>query len=178
MFTMTRQKSAIIALVLLLTLSTGWLVAGDKKKKSKKGDPAVQQMDDRQQAMHALNRLTFGPRPGDVDRVMQIGVDKWIDQQLNPGKIDDSALEARLSQYRTLKMDAREMAENFPPPQVLKAVADGRMGMPRDPEKRAVYEAAVERYQDRKEKKADKAAAAEPQPPAQDDQQNMNPDEM
>jgi len=175
--TSIRRTSAVAALLLLLTLSTTWLIAGDKKKKDKKGTTAATQMDTRQQAMHALNRLTFGPRPGDVDRVMAMGVDKWIDQQLNPSKIDDSALDARLAQYRTLKMDAREMAENFPPPQVLKAVADGKVGMPRDPEKRAVYEAAVDRYENRKDKKAEKGAADQ-KPAAQDDQQNANPDEM
>lgn len=171
-----RLKGAIIALLLLLTLSTTLLVAGDKKKKSKMGSADASQMGERQQAMHALNRLTFGPRPGDVDRVIAMGVDKWIDLQLNPHKIDDSALEARLSQYRTLKMDARELAENFPPPQVLKAVADGKMRMPSDPDKRAVYEAAVERYQNRQDKKT--AAVGAQAQATQADQQNMNPDEM
>jgi uncharacterized protein (DUF1800 family) len=45
---------------------------------------------------HALNRLAYGPRPGDVERVKQIGLSVWIDQQLRPDAIDDSALKARL----------------------------------------------------------------------------------
>src|SRR5215212_1047880 len=45
---------------------------------------------------HALSRLAYGPRPGDVDRVKQIGLPAWIDQQLHPDAIDDSALTARL----------------------------------------------------------------------------------
>lgn len=121
----------------------------------------------RKRALHALNRLTFGPRPGDVDRVLSIGVDKWIDQQLNPEKIDDSAVNGRLAAFRTLNMDPREMIANFPPPQVLKQVADGKRAMPNDPEKRAIYEAAIEKYQARKEKKADPA-----------DQAQMSPEEM
>jgi len=40
---------------------------------------------------HALNRLTFGTRPGDVDRVRAMGLATWIDQQLHPGRIDDHA---------------------------------------------------------------------------------------
>ena len=44
----------------------------------------------RERAIHVLNRLTFGPRPGDVDRVMRIGIDRWIDQQLRPESIADS----------------------------------------------------------------------------------------
>src|SRR5499427_10874099 len=42
--------------------------------------------------VHALNRLAYGPRPGDVERVKQMGLAKWIDQQLNPSSIDDSAV--------------------------------------------------------------------------------------
>ena len=45
---------------------------------------------------HALNRLAYGPRPGDVERVKQIGLSAWIEQQLHPDAIDDSALKARL----------------------------------------------------------------------------------
>ena len=43
-----------------------------------------------------------------------MGVDKWIDQQLHPDKIDDHALDARLSPFRTLRMDTRQIVENFP----------------------------------------------------------------
>ena len=54
------------------------------------------------------------------------GVDKWIDLQLHPEKIDDSAVDARLSGFRTLRMDTREIVENFPPQQLIKAVAEGK----------------------------------------------------
>ncbi|HWJ94217.1 MAG TPA: DUF1800 family protein, partial [Telluria sp.] len=40
-----------------------------------------------QQAAHALNRLAFGPRPGDIERVARLGVRKYIDEQLDPGSI-------------------------------------------------------------------------------------------
>jgi uncharacterized protein (DUF1800 family) len=173
-----RQGANFALVVLLLTLSTSWLIAGDKKRK---GSTAENQMGEHQRAIHALNRLTFGPRPGDVDRVAAMGVDKWIDQQLNPNKIDDSALDARLAQFRTLKMQPKEMLANFPPPQVLKQVADGKMAMPNDPEKRAIYEAAVERYQNKQEKKQEKAAVPNTtqqdagEPPALQDE--MTPEE-
>jgi len=166
-----RQSAAIVLVILLLTLSTNWLIAGDKKRK---GSAAESQMVEHQRAIHALNRLTFGPRPGDVDRIAAMGVDKWIDQQLNPYKIDDAALEARLAQFRTLKMQPKEMLANFPPPQVLKQVADGKMAMPSDPEKRAIYEAAVERYQNKQEKKQNKTQPVNAD--QQDDAQKM--DEM
>ena len=49
------------------------------------------------QVLHVLNRITFGPRPGDVDRVHRLGVEKWVRQQLQPHLIpEDSLVEARL----------------------------------------------------------------------------------
>jgi hypothetical protein len=65
----------------------------------------------------ALNRITFGPRPGDFERVQQIGIDAYIEEQLAPEKIDDSTLEAQLAQrYPTLKMSAAELWQNYPQP--------------------------------------------------------------
>src|SRR5437899_11761421 len=137
-------RKPLILLGLVLLICTAALLAGDKKSKSKTTDasaaqPAAQIEDDKR-IVHALNRFTFGVRPGDVERVRSIGLDQWFDEQLHPEKINDSAMEARLAPFRTLKMSTKEMVENFPPPQVLKAIENGRMSMPRDPAKRAVYE--------------------------------------
>lgn len=103
--------STIVLLVILACAVSVSLWAGNKKKDKKTA--AVPQMNERQRALHALNRLTFGPRPGDVDRVMAIGVDKWIDQQLHPEKIGNAAMESRLEPLRTLRMDPRQLVENF-----------------------------------------------------------------
>ncbi len=121
---------------------------------ARKDKPAVaDQKDDQERALHALNRLAFGPRPGDVERVRAMGVDKWIDEQLHPEKIDDQALDARLQSLRTLRMSTHEMVDNFPSQQVIKAIAEGKQSMPSDSAKRAVYEAQLERYQEKKEQK-------------------------
>lgn len=101
-------------------------------------------MDAHKQALHALNRLAFGPRPGEVQRVEEMGVDKWIETQLHPEKLDDSALEARLAPFRTLRMSTRELVENFPPPQMIRAVADGRQKLPSDSATRAMLQSADE----------------------------------
>jgi len=119
----------------------------------KNKETSSSQMPEQKRAIHALSRLTFGPRPGDTNRVMAMGVDNWIDQQLHPDKIDDHALEARLAPLRTLRMDTREIVENFPPDQVIKAVAEGKQSLPSDPSKRAVYEAQLERFKQRQERK-------------------------
>ena len=49
-------------------------------------EPDVPQMTADQKVLHALNRLTFGPRPGDLEAVKQKGLDQWIEQQLHPAR--------------------------------------------------------------------------------------------
>src|SRR5437899_4056158 len=67
---------------------------------------------------HVLNRIGFGPRPGDVARVRAIGVRSYIDQQLHPERIPDGAVTARLAGLRTLTMSSREIAEAYEMPQI------------------------------------------------------------
>src|SRR5215475_4689792 len=146
---MPLTRKPLILLGLIFLVSTAALLAGDKKSKSKTTDssaslPAAQmQIEDDKRIVHALNRFTFGGRPGDVERIRAMGLDQWFDEQLHPDRINDSAVEARLAPFRTLKMSTREMVENFPPPQVLKAIENGKMSMPHDPAKKAVYESRM-----------------------------------
>ena len=145
-----RGRTLATAASLLMIAGLGTELAPARKK-----DKPAGAMDEHKRAVHALNRLTFGPRPGDVQRVEQMGVEKWIELQLHPERIDDSALEARLAPFRTLRMDTRELVENFPPNQLIRQVANGKAGLPSDPTKRAVYEAQLRRYEERQERKAD-----------------------
>jgi uncharacterized protein (DUF1800 family) len=149
---MPASRRAVASLGLVIAIFTVLLAAGDKKPKAK-GAATLAQMDDDKRVVHALNRLTFGVRPGDVERVRAMGLDKWFDQQLHPGKIDDSAIDARLAPFRTLKMGTREMVENFPPPQILKQVENGRMSMPSDPAKRAIYQSRIAAMQENEQQK-------------------------
>ena len=63
--------------------------------------------------MHVLNRAGFGPRPGDVAHVRQIGLEVWIEQQLQPERIPDAAVEARLRSYETLDLSSGEIAQRY-----------------------------------------------------------------
>lgn len=81
----------------------------------------------REQALHALNRLAFGPRPGDLDAVMKEGVDRWIDRQLTPDRIEDRQGVAVLSAYEHLGKDASDLRAEFPPPGALRRATEGRM---------------------------------------------------
>ena len=127
-----------------------------KKKEKLIGLPSA---NEQKRAVHALNRLAFGPRPGDIQQVMAMGVDNWIDLQLHPEKIPDTAAESRLAGFRTLRMSSREIAEEFPDNQMVKQVMDGKKSMPTDAAKRAVYSRA-DRAAGRKEGTEEKKAAA------------------
>src|SRR6202047_2446646 len=63
-----------------------------------------------------MNRLAYGPRPGDVERVRQMGLAKWIDQQLASNTIDDKAVNARLENLPTLSMSSARLIEEYPQP--------------------------------------------------------------
>ena len=149
MLAMKAAANKVTALLVVCCLA-GVLAAKKKADTTTAGDQ-------QKRALHALDRLTFGPRPGDVEAVTAMGVDHWIELQLHPEKIGNSALEARLAPYRTLHMSAREVAVNFPPPQVLKAVQDGKLPMPNDPYRRAVYSANLFRLEEKKAAKQDTA---------------------
>jgi uncharacterized protein (DUF1800 family) len=99
-----------------------------------------------QQILHALDRLTFGPRPGDVAAVKKLGVKKWIDLQLHPDRIaENPELERRLQPLESLRMTQADTFVSYPPPQLIRAVALGKQPMPDDPVARAAVERQVEK---------------------------------
>jgi uncharacterized protein (DUF1800 family) len=71
------------------------------------------ELTEQQKIVHVLNRLGYGPRPGDVERVRQIGVDAYIRQQLHPETIDDSAVEHALEPLDSLKMSSNQLLEDY-----------------------------------------------------------------
>jgi uncharacterized protein (DUF1800 family) len=83
----------------------------------------TREQDATQQVAHVLSRLTFGARPGDAARVRALGVDKWIELQLNPSRIPDAATDQFLSRYETLAMTSAELYREFPPAALVRAAA-------------------------------------------------------
>jgi uncharacterized protein (DUF1800 family) len=83
----------------------------------------ARELDEHQQVSHALSRLTFGARPGDVERVQAMGVDRWIDRQLQPERIDDAATDQFLSRYETLALSSAELYRQYPPAALLRNIA-------------------------------------------------------
>jgi uncharacterized protein (DUF1800 family) len=152
----TLRKSALLLLGLSLACAVPQLLA--KKKDRDKDKAADSALSEQKRAMQALNRLAFGPRPGDVDQVIAMGVDRWIDLQLHPEKIPDDAMDARLAPFRTLRMSSKEIVEEFPDNQMIKQVMDGKKPMPSDPARRAVFEVQIARLEEKKERKEEAAA--------------------
>ena len=105
--------------------------------------------------LHALDRFTFGPRPGDVAAVEKMGLDRWFELQLNPGKIDDSRLEGRLDEYPATRLSIAELEQRFPGPGVIRQMENGKVGLPSDPAARTLAVDEIAFYKMQKEKKAE-----------------------
>ena len=127
---MRQALAAFLALAVLagpaLEPAAGLPSANDKKPKQDpvlKGLPVADLTAD-EAILHALNRLAYGPRPGDLERVKQMGLAKWIDQQLNPNSVDDKALEARLSALPTLHLSTAKLIEDYPQPKQIAKQAE------------------------------------------------------
>ncbi|MBI4270498.1 MAG: DUF1800 domain-containing protein, partial [Candidatus Rokubacteria bacterium] len=79
--------------------------------------------------LHALNRLTFGPRPGDVERVRAVGREAWFERQLRAETLDDTATERALDRLATLGQSIPDLLRDYPrpDPKLREKVASGEM---------------------------------------------------
>src|ERR1041384_728327 len=125
-----RTFMAVVLLSAIIASTLAVMVSGQSMKSN-----AVQKsgkLTEDQRILHVLNRLGFGARPGDVERVRAMGVDKYIELQLNPEKIDDSASEAKLQNLETLRMSTAELYERYPQPGQLLRQLEKRDALPAD----------------------------------------------
>jgi uncharacterized protein (DUF1800 family) len=76
-----------------------------------------------EQIQQVLNRLTFGARPGDPEKVRAMGIDSWIAMQLQPEKIDDSKVDRLMSQYAVFNMKTSDIIHDYNSVQQLKRQA-------------------------------------------------------
>lgn len=114
------MKSSQLALAAALGMTISLsplLTAAQVTAKGAAKHPAVKQsvakkpLTEDQKILHVLNRLGFGPRPGDVERVKKMGLKNYIDEQLNPEKIKDDAVEAKTAGFDSLKVSGLEIAD-------------------------------------------------------------------
>ncbi|MGP8246713.1 MAG: DUF1800 domain-containing protein [Bryobacteraceae bacterium] len=85
----------------------------------------------------ALNRLTYGQRPGDVERVRAMGLEKWIDRQLHPESIPENPVLAEKLRYLdTLNLSSSQLVRDYPSQQVVRQMVKGQIPYPTDPDMR------------------------------------------
>lgn len=150
------KRNRAVAAFCVLALTPVLVFGAKKLKKIKPGANPPQYVafskllpaDD--QHHHALDRLTFGPRPGDFEQLQQIGFDKWLDRELHPEKVPENpVLKERLRPLESLRLSIHDTYVHYPPPQMILAVARGRAPLPDDPELRAIVVRLADRYQQR-----------------------------
>lgn len=123
--------------------------------------------------LHILNRFTYGPRPGDLERVRAMGIQAWFTRQMSPNKIDDSALEARLAAYPAMQLPLDQMMARYPTNAMIRADMNGRgSGIPRGEAEKAIYADQMSR-----EKNAKKNKNQPPTPNNINDQPLLSPEE-
>jgi uncharacterized protein (DUF1800 family) len=123
-----------VALLIAATLLSSTLAFGVGAQQMAAQKSRAASLSQDQRILHVLNRLGFGARPGDVERVKAMGLDNYINQQLNPGSISDAVVEAKLKDKNlpTLAMTTAELYEKYPQPGQLLKQLDRRGDLPSD----------------------------------------------
>jgi hypothetical protein len=153
------ERFLAAALIAFLVMPPGDAFAfGHKKKKQQPTAESTSPLTPDQRALHALNRLTFGPRPGDMATAEAVGLDKWIDGQLNPETIDDSALEARLAAYPAMRLSQHDLVERFPSNAMIRQAEQGKRGIPWNPVEKAIYNDQIALLREKQQKQAEAKA--------------------
>ncbi len=105
---------AVAALVACASGSTGPAAVRPAPSSSDPAPgPTIREQLPDQQVLQVLNRLAYGPRPGDVQRVRAMGVDNWIDLQLHPDRIDDHVADSVIAQYHMLDTPVGEIMATY-----------------------------------------------------------------
>ena len=149
-----RRAASLLCVVSLVcgTLATG---AGAQSVTQKKASP---RLSEDQRIAHVLNRLGFGARPGDVARVRAVGLERYIEQQLRPAKIDDAVVDAKLKNLPTLRMSTSELLAKYPNPG----------GLIRQLQRRGELPADLAAIRDLRAGQQNGAARQQPAPPSAD----------
>ncbi|WP_263374979.1 DUF1800 domain-containing protein [Granulicella aggregans] len=141
------------------------MFAGKSKVPSTPKGSALVPLNEHDRVLQLLDRFTFGPRPGELERVLAMGGDKWFEQQLKPESIPDAATDKRLGDFPTLNMKPEQALLLFPDRGAIGAVADGRMPYPTDPLLASMYEVQIYKFNQQKvSKTADAKGNFPPEP--------------
>jgi uncharacterized protein (DUF1800 family) len=118
------------------------------------GEKHVKPLTERERVLQALNRLTFGPRPGDVAAVESMGLQKWFEMELHPERIDDSRFGVEMGQFPAMGLPEDQLKERFPSAGMIRQMSRRGESIPSDPVERAIYADAEAVYDAKVENKA------------------------
>lgn len=137
------MKSALLTASTVAALAIGgsWAAAmNDPEKPASVHLPWKEAgLTERQAAAHLLNRFAFGPRPGEVDAVVEMGLDRWFERQL-AGGLPDARVEADLRRLPALRLSTREIAKTYPPPGLVLLQAREAGIVPKDTDRKDMKE--------------------------------------
>lgn len=181
----TRPPLAVLLAVLLLAPATAGsspvlyselpLPATSLSEEQKK------EQKEEQKIVHALNRLAYGPRPGEVERVKAMGLERWIAQQLAPETLPDEGMQKRLAGFDTLRMLQKDLMIAYPPPLLLRGIErqlTTRAGMDPDSVTDLFPELEEMRQRRRRQEQQREGAPAENQMGAGEEPEQARPDRM
>src|SRR5262245_51979418 len=117
----------LLSIILTLSIAAQPFVSASAQKSAK-----PRALTEDQRILHVLNRLGFGARPGDIGRVKSIGLDNYINQQLNPEKITDAVAENKIKDLTVLNMTTAQLYEKYPQPGQLLRQLQARGMLPAD----------------------------------------------
>ncbi|MBA3767619.1 MAG: DUF1800 domain-containing protein [Acidobacteria bacterium] len=136
---LTERARRAAALFSMLALLSGTFVPGLSAQQP--SSQQKQRLSEDQRILHTLNRLGFGVRPGDLERVRALGLENYIRQQLAPEKIIDTMAEAKVRNLTTLSLSTAELYAKYPQPGALLRRLERRGELP--PELAALRENRV-----------------------------------
>jgi uncharacterized protein (DUF1800 family) len=125
-------------------------VSGTKLPVEKHVKPLAEQ----ERVLQALNRFTFGPRPGEVAAVEKVGLQRWFETQLHPDRIDDSAFGVEMEQMPAMGLPADQLKLRFPSAAMIRQMTKRGESVPSDPVEGAIYADAEAVYAAKVENKA------------------------
>lgn len=116
-FSVEKSRKHFAIILSFLLLSQSFLIHGLAQRTLKKqnANNVSGKFSNTKRVVHVLNRLSFGARPYDVERVQKIGVEAYIEEQLNPDTLDDSTAQKKIAPLSTLALSTPTLLELYRP---------------------------------------------------------------
>jgi uncharacterized protein (DUF1800 family) len=129
---MLRRSTKYCSILLAVSLASP-LGLAQKMDQKDRGSAAtsksnLKNLSEEQKASHILERITFGPRPGDVERVMKLGWRKYLEEQLNPDSVTDKMIEEKLKPLASVHLSSSQLAHDYVQPAVVQKALEARGG--------------------------------------------------